>query len=277
MKITPFSPDCGAVVNDLQLATLSDSQLNGLRKAFAEYGLLFFRDQQLGPEDHLAFARRFGDIVLNKFFTPVTGHPQIAEVRKEKSQQTNIGGGWHTDHSYDAEPALGSILVARNLPASGGDTWFANLAAAYDALPAERKTSLASLRAVHSNVHIYGRDGYYRGTDLADQLGGVDSVGEAIHPVVIRHPESGRKVLYVNPAHTIGIEGWSKTDSDALLAELYAHAEQPQFTCKFNWLPGSVAFWDNRSTWHFAQNDYQGEARLMHRITLAGSPLQAAP
>ena len=102
-------------------------------------------------------------------------------------------------------------------------------------------------------------------------------MGEAIHPVVIRHPESGRKVLYVNPAHTIGIEGWSKTDSDALLAELYAHVEQPQFTCKFDWQPGSVAFWDNRSTWHFAQNDYQGEARLMHRITLAGSPLQAAP
>jgi taurine dioxygenase len=276
MKITLFSTGCGAVVNDIQLASLRDTQLVELREAFAEHGLLFFRDQQLNPEDHLGFARRFGDIVLNKFFTPVPGHPQIAEVRKEKTQQTNIGGGWHTDHSYDTEPALGSLLVARNLPNSGGDTWFANLAAAYDRLPAAQQKSLATLRALHSNVHIYGRDGYYRSTDIADQLGGADSVGEAVHPVVIRHPDSGRKVLYVNPAHTIGIEGWKKADSDALLAELYAHVDQPQFTCEFNWQPGSVAFWDNRSTWHFAQNDYQGEARLMHRITLAGSALDAA-
>lgn len=276
MKITLFSTGCGAVVNDIQLASLRDTQLVELREAFAEHGLLFFRDQQLNPEDHLGFARRFGDIVLNKFFTPVPGHRQIAEVRKEKTQQTNIGGGWHTDHSYDTEPALGSLLVARNLPNSGGDTWFANLAAAYDRLPAAQQKSLATLRALHSNVHIYGRDGYYRSTDIADQLGGADSVGEAVHPVVIRHPDSGRKVLYVNPAHTIGIEGWKKADSDALLAELYAHVDQPQFTCKFNWQPGSVAFWDNRSTWHFAQNDYQGEARLMHRITLAGSALDAA-
>jgi taurine dioxygenase len=276
MKITLFSTGCGAVVNDIQLASLRDTQLVELREAFAEHGLLFFRDQQLNPEDHLGFARRFGDIVLNKFFTPVPGHRQIAEVRKEKTQQTNIGGGWHTDHSYDTEPALGSLLVARNLPNSGGDTWFANLTAAYDRLPAAQQKSLATLRALHSNVHIYGRDGYYRSTDIADQLGGADSVGEAVHPVVIRHPDSGRKVLYVNPAHTIGIEGWKKADSDALLAELYAHVDQPQFTCEFNWQPGSVAFWDNRSTWHFAQNDYQGEARLMHRITLAGSALDAA-
>ena len=273
MRIIPFSPGCGVEVSGIQLATIDDSQLHDLRRAFIEHGLLFFRDQELAPEDHLSFARRFGEVVVNKFFQHVAGFPEIAEVRKEKTQETNIGGGWHTDHSYDMEPAMGSLLVARTLPATGGDTWFANLAAAYDALPARLKTSVASLRAVHSNVLIYGKDGYYRGTDIADQLGGVDSVGEAVHPVVIKHPESGRKVLYVNPGHTIGIEGWSKADSDALLAELYALVEQPQFTCEFNWLPGSVAFWDNRSTWHFAQNDYQGEARLMHRITLAGSPL----
>lgn len=276
MKIKPFSPGCGAEVTDIQLAALSDAQLDAVRDAFTQYSLLFFRDQQLGPEDHLAFARRYGEIVLNKFFTPVPGHPQIAEVRKEKAQQTNIGGGWHTDHSYDAEPALGSILVARTLPDAGGDTWFANLCAAYDALSPVIKKYLSSLRAVHSNVHIYGRDGYYRSTDIADQLGGMDSVGEAVHPVVIRHPQSGRKVLYVNPGHTIGIEGWSEAESKALLAELYAHVEKPQFACHFNWLPGSVAFWDNRCTWHFAQNDYQGEARLMHRITLAGTALAAA-
>jgi taurine dioxygenase len=274
MQITPFSPGCGVEVEGVQLASLENSELDALRNALAEHGLLLFRDQQLSEEEHLRFARRFGDIVLNKFFKPVEGHPDIAEVRKEKNQEMNIGGGWHTDHSYDEEPALGSILVARELPESGGDTWFANLYAAYEALSPGLQKTLENLRAIHSNEHIYGKDGFYRSTDLAGQLGGMDRVGDATHPVVIRHPRSGRKALYVNPGHTVGIEGWTREESFALLNFLYQHVEQPAFTCHFNWLPGSVAFWDNRCTWHYARNDYQGQFRLMHRITLAGSALQ---
>ena len=276
MKITAFSEGCGAVVTDLQLANLTNDALVELRAVFAEYGLLFFRNQDLTPDQHLEFAERFGRIVINKFFKPTTEFPQIAEVRKEKTQQTNIGGGWHTDHSYDAIPAMGSILVARTLPKTGGDTQFANLAAAYDALPEALKNRIENLRAVHSNTHLYGENGLYRLTDLSEQLGGMDRVGDATHPVVIIHPESGRKVLYVNPGHTIQFEGWDFTESRALLDELYEHVIQPQFTCSFNWLPGSVTFWDNRCTWHQANNDYQGQARLMHRITLAGSALTAA-
>lgn len=275
MQISLFSPGCGALVSGVQLASLSDQELTLLRNALSEHGVLFLRDQELAPEDHLRFARRFGNIVLNKFFRADDQYPEIAEVKKEKSQTMNIGGGWHTDHSYDEEPALGSILVARALPDSGGDTHFANLAAAYDALSPGLQKTLQSLRAIHSNEHIYGKNGFYRSTDLAEQLGGMDQVGSATHPVVIRHPQSGRKVLYVNPGHTIGFEGWNTQESFALLNYLYAHVEQAQFTCAFNWLPGSVAFWDNRSTWHFAQNDYQGQSRLMHRITLAGSALAA--
>ena len=276
MKITAFSEGCGAVVTDLQLANLTNDALVELRGVFAEYGLLFFRNQDLTPDQHLEFSERFGRIVINKFFKPTTEFPQIAEVRKEKTQQTNIGGGWHTDHSYDAIPAMGSILVARTLPKTGGDTQFANLAAAYDALPEDLKNRIENLRAVHSNTHLYGENGLYRLTDLSEQLGGMDRVGDATHPVVIIHPESGRKVLYVNPGHTIQFEGWDFTTSRALLDELYKHVVQPQFTCSFNWLPGSVTFWDNRCTWHQANNDYQGQARLMHRITLAGSALTAA-
>jgi taurine dioxygenase len=276
MKITAFSEGCGAVVTDLQLANLTNDALVELRGIFAEYGLLFFRNQDLTPDQHLEFAQRFGRIVINKFFKTTTEFPQIAEVRKEKTQQTNIGGGWHTDHSYDAIPAMGSILVARTLPKTGGDTQFANLAAAYDALPEALKNRIENLRAVHSNTHLYGENGLYRLTDLSEQLGGMDRVGDATHPVVIIHPESGRKVLYVNPGHTIQFEGWDFTESRALLDELYEHVIQPQFTCSFNWLPGSVTFWDNRCTWHQANNDYQGQARLMHRITLAGSALTAA-
>ncbi|ARN75056.1 TauD/TfdA dioxygenase family protein [Oceanicoccus sagamiensis] len=276
LNLTPFSVGCGVTVGDLQLAKLTDDELLALREAFAEHGVLFFRDQQFTPHDHLQFAHRWGELVLNKFFKPVEGFPDIAEVRKEKHQTTNIGGGWHTDHSYDDIPAMGSILVARDLPTSGGDTRFANLYAAFDALSPGLQQTLQSLRAIHSNKHIYGKDGFYRTTDIADQLGGVDEVGDATHPVVITHPESGRKALYVNPGHTLGFEGWTRAESQPLLGYLYSHVDQPQFTCQFNWQPGSVVFWDNRSTWHFAQNDYQGQARLMHRITLAGSALAAA-
>ena len=275
MQVSPFE-NCGAVVSNLQLATMTDTELAELRNAFTEYGLLFFRDQDLPPQEHLRFANRFGSIVVNKFFKTSADSPQIAEVRKEKTQQTNIGGGWHTDHSYDVIPAMGSILVARTLPETGGDTQFANLAAAYDSLPNDLKTKIEGLRAIHSNTHLYGENGLYRLTDLNEQLGGMDRVGDATHPVVIKHPESGRKVLYVNPGHTIQFEGWDFAKSRALLDELYAHVTQPQFTCSFNWLPGSVTFWDNRCTWHQANNDYQGQARLMHRITLAGSALNAA-
>ncbi|MFQ3325024.1 MAG: taurine dioxygenase [Pseudomonadales bacterium] len=273
MKVSAFSAGCGAVVEDIQLAGLTDVQIVDLRSIFAEYGVVFFRDQELSPSEHHRFATRFGDIHINPFFKPVDGFTDIAEVRKEKGQKTNIGGGWHTDHSYDDKPAMGSILVARDLPAKGGDTRFANLAKAYDTLSDGLKSTLESLRAIHSNVHIYGKDGLYAGTDIAYTLSGSDKVGNAVHPVVIKHPESGRKVLYVNPAHTISFEGWSYEESRPLLDYLYAHVDKPETTCSFNWQPGSIAFWDNRSTWHFANNDYHGEARLMHRITLSGSVL----
>lgn len=234
--------------------------------------MLFFREQDLPPEQHLKFAHRFGDIVLNKFFMPVAGFPQIAEVRKEADQTTNIGGGWHTDHSYDKAPALGSILVARELPETGGDTLFANMHTAWEALPNRLKHRVRKLRAIHSNDHIYGSDGYYAGTDLGQSLKGTGDTGLAVHPVVVRHPVSNAEILYVNPAHTIAIEGLDKSESDTLLQELFDHATQLQFQCRFGWQPGSVAIWDNRLTWHFAENDYDGERRLMHRITIAGEP-----
>jgi taurine dioxygenase len=273
MQVKRYSAGCGAVVTGVDLARFSDVEKHELWKAFLEHGVLFFEGQTLTPEDHIAFAKRLGSIVVNKFFPENTAHPEIAEVRKEKEQRTNIGGGWHADHSYDDAPALGSILVARELPEAGGDTLFANLYAAYDALSEGLQRTLATLRAVHSNRHLYGTHGLYRKTDLAPQLKGEEGVGDATHPVVIAHPETGRKALYVNPGHTLHFEGWSAADSQPLLQHLYAVATRAENTCRFRWAPGSVAFWDNRCTWHYALNDYHGSRRLMHRITLAGAPL----
>lgn len=277
MQILPFpNAGCGVLVNNIQLAELSDTEIKNLRVALANHGVLFFRNQHLPPEEHLHFARRFGELVKNKFFSHDTEFPDIAEVRKDPDQETNLGGGWHTDHSYEQEPAMASILVARELPNSGGDTCFADLGKVYDGLSPRQQKTLETLEAVHCNEHVYGEKGYYQSTDMAHQIGGTDEIGRTVHPVVIRHPETGRKLLYVNPAFTLNFVGWTHKESRSLLTYLFRQVNQPQYICRFNWEPGSVAIWDNRSTWHNAINDYPGQARLMHRITLAGGALEAA-
>jgi taurine dioxygenase len=266
----------GAEVCELDLTSLSDAVVAELNRARGEYGVLFFRDQVLSEADHVAVAERFGRINVNRFFTAVDGVPQIAEVRKEPEQIANIGGGWHTDHSYDEAPAMGSILYAREVPEVGGDTIFASMYAAYDSLSEGMKSMLCSLNAVHSSRHVFGARAE-RPADLATRLGNqADATQDAVHPMVIRHPLSGRPALYVNPGFTLRIQGWTAEESAPLLGFLYAHATRPEHTYRFQWAPGSVAFWDNRATWHYALNDYHGERRLMHRITLEGEALAAA-
>jgi len=195
-------------------------------------------------------------------------------VRKEPDQKKNIGEVWHTDHSYDQVPALGSMLLAREVPDHGGDTMFSSMYAAYDALSDGLKRTLEGLRAVHSSRHIFGHQAKYHANDLKDRLHNPDAATQdAVHPVVIRHPDTGRKALYVNRNFTVGIEGWTQEEGAGLLDFLYRHGERPEFTCRFRWRNGSIALWDNRSTWHFAINDYHGQRRLMHRITIEGTPL----
>ncbi|OYY90438.1 MAG: taurine dioxygenase [Sphingomonas sp. 28-66-16] len=273
LQITPLAAQCGAEITGIDVRTIDDRELATIRQALADTGVVMLRDQQLTPEDHIAFARRWGEIDVNNYFPANGGHPEIAEVRKAETQFVNIGGGWHTDHSYDPVPAMGSILVARELPPVGGDTLFAHLGAAYDSLSDGLKATLSGLRAVHSADHIYGPDGVYAKTDQAADLKGQDIRANAVHPAVIRHPVSGRKILYVNPAFTLHFEGWTREESQPLLQYLYSVAMREEFQCRLQWAPGSVAVWDNRSTWHFAVNDYHGHKRLMHRITISGVAL----
>ncbi len=276
LRITPVSRSLGAEVSGVDLARpLHGATLDAIRQAFADYGVLFFRDQHLTPEDHIRFAELWGPININRFFTPVPGYPMIAEVRKEADQQTNIGGGWHTDHSYDEIPALGSVLYALEIPETGGDTQFASMYAAYDSLSEGFKELLGGLNAVHSSRHVFGANAN-RPQDLMDRLGNAElAEQDAVHPAVITHPLSGRKSLYVNPGFTLRFDGWKDEESQPLLQYLYRHAARAEFTCRFKWQPGSVAFWDNRATWHYALNDYAGERRLLHRITIEGVALVA--
>ena len=274
IRVEPVVGAVGAEIHGLDLAApIGEAEVAMIRETLFDRGVVFFRDQALTPEQHIAFATRFAPINVNRFFRHADGCPEIAEVRKEPGQTKNIGGGWHTDHSYDQVPAMGSILLARELPPTGGDTLFASMYAAYDALSDGLKATLAGLRAVHSSRHVFGasvqreqqQDGRLRNADLAVQ--------DAVHPVVIRHPGNGRQALYVNPGFTLRFEGWTEEESRPLLDYLYRHAARPEFQCRFRWQEGSIAFWDNRATWHYAANDYQGERRLMHRITLEGEAL----
>ena len=266
---------CGAEVLGIDLRAMSNRQWDEVQRAFAEHGVIFFRDQTLTPEQHIEFARRWGPIDINRYFPAVSGYPEIAEVRKEPAQTKNIGERWHTDHTYDQIPAMGSILVARELPSKGGDTLFADIYRAFEALSEGLKDTLRGLCAVHSSAHRFGAKAQQK---YGNELGfrNADKVGDVTHPVVIRHPLSGREALYVNGDFTLHFEGWSAEDSAPLLEYLYAHATRPEFTSRFQWRDGSIAFWDNRATWHSAQNDYQGERRLMHRITVAGCALESA-
>lgn len=273
LQITPASEYVGAFVDDIDLRTVDADLVEQLRQAWADHGVLFFRDQELSETDHITFAERFAPIDINRFFAAVPEHPQIAQVLKEADQITNIGGGWHTDHSYDQIPAKGSILLARQTPPSGGDTRFLSVGAAFEALSDGLKTTLRSLRAHHSNEHIFGETGAQREGDVGDRIGNPEATGGAIHPVVICHPDTGRELLYVNAAFTTHFEGWSVEESKPLLDFLLGHVASGPFSFQFDWQPGSIAMWDNRSTWHWALNDYHGHRRLMHRITIEGEPI----
>ena len=273
IQVRPAGTTVGAEIAGIDLSRpVSDHARDTIREALAQRGVVFFRNQTLTPDQHIVVARRFGDININRFFSHADGYPEIALVVKEPHQTKNIGGGWHTDHSYDHIPAMGSLLYARETPPTGGDTLFASMYAAYDALSDGLKRTLAGLRAVHSSRHVFGvrragMEDRFRNEELATQ--------DAVHPVVITHPDSGRKALYVNPGFTLRFDGWTDEESRPLLTYLYQHAVRPEFVYRFAWQPGSLAFWDNRATWHYAVNDYQGERRLMHRITVEGCPLAA--
>ena len=278
IEVHPLSTHVGAEIRGVDLgADLSERTVAEIKHAFHESGMVVFHDQNLTPEQHIAFARHIGDINVNRFFASLEGYPEIAEVLKEPHHEKNIGGGWHTDHTYDQTPALGSALLAREVPSTGGDTLFTHMAAAFDSLSEGLKDMLRTMKARHSSRHVLGAARYATEEQQKEWEGRMKNADaalqDAVHPVVITHPESGREVLYVNGGFTLGFEGWTDEESKPLLDYLYSVAVRPEFTCRLAWRKGSLALWDNRSTWHYALNDYPGERRYMHRITIEGSEL----
>lgn len=270
LDIRPASGAVGAIVRGVDLSKpLEDSTYRELRSTLNEYGVIFFRDQTITPDQHLALGRRFGEVIANKVLGKVPDHPLIVEVRKEPDQTHNHGGAWHTDEGFAEAPPLGSILVARILPPAGGDTMFANMYRAYDTLSDGLKKTLEGLRAVHRISKRLRKEGE---AEKAHRVVAESDDKWGIHPVVARHPETGRKVLWITPMYTTNFEGWTEKESESLLDYLYRHATQPENVYRFQWEEGSIAFWDNRGTIHYAVQDYDGSRRLMHRVSIKGAP-----
>ena len=238
-----------------------------IRKAFLEHQVVFFRDQKLDPAQFMAFARRMGEPIEYPFVKGIDGFPEVIEVKKLEHERHNFGGIWHSDTTYLDEPPMGSMLLARELPPYGGDTLFANQYLAYETLSEGMRRLLDGLIAVNSSANA---DVSRTREDRVKEQARTTEELVTEHPVVRTHPETGRKALYVNVAHTACFEGMTKEESAPLLSYLFQHQIKPEFTCRFQWRVGSLAFWDNRCVQHRAMWDYWPHTRAGTRVTVKG-------
>src|SRR3954464_7432248 len=268
MEVRRISGALGAEIHGVSLKEAPGAQAAAeIRRALLEHLVIFFRDQDLTPAQFMAFARSMGTPVEYPFVKGIAGFPEVIEVKKLEHERHNFGGIWPSDTAYLAEPPMGSMLLARELPPYGGDTLFANQYLAYETLSDGMRRILDGLVAVNSSANA---DVSRTREDRIKEQARTTEEFAAEHPVVRTHPETGRKALYVNVAHTARFKGMTKEESAPLLSVLFQHQVKPEFTCRFQWRVGSLAFWDNRCVQHNPVNDYHGHRRVMNRITLAG-------
>ena len=267
--VRPLTNRIGAEICGVDLSqNLPQATIGEIRRVLLDYLVIFFRDQEITPEQQIAFVSKFGKTDIYPFVKGLDDYPQITPVLKLPDETVNFGGIWHSDTVYLDKPPMGTVLYAKELPPMGGDTLFANQYQAYEDLSAPLRGFLKGLKAVNSATK--GTAAATRSDRVADAGMGEDRVLEAIHPVVRTHPETGRKALYVNTGHTVRVDGMTEEESRPILEYLFQHQIKPEYCCRFIWTPGAVAFWDNRCAQHYPVNDYHGYKRLLHRITLKG-------
>ena len=220
----------------------------------------------------MEFGKRFGSLNRHSYVKGLDDYPDVFRIVKEPTDAHHFGNSWHTDLAYEKEPAMATILYGIDVPETGGDTMFCSLYAAYDALSDGMKRMLSKLNVVYSNAHTYGKDAKRFKTGVAKDMSVTQApeVKEVVHPLIRIHPETGRNALYLSSTHYSRIEGMTEAESKPLLQQLCEHAIRPEFTCRFKWRAGSVAFWDNRCTMHYAVNDFPNTRRIMQRVTLQG-------
>lgn len=269
LELHHLSPVIGTEVLGIDLReTLSDAVISWLSDLLVERKVLFFREQAISAQQHIAFARRFGELEIHPFTTNDSAHAEIIHLNNDRENPPRINI-WHSDVTWREAPSLGSILRAVEVPAVGGDTLFANMEAAYARLDDDTKAMLADLQAIHDNsAFLNGMRA--RGASEAEIEAKRQAYPPTTHPVVRTHPVSGKPSIYVNRAFTQAIAGWPEDESRRLLQSLYQTASNPDVQCRFRWRPDSLAFWDNRATQHFAAADYWPHTRRMQRVTIIG-------
>lgn len=271
IEATPIAGACGAMVRGVELSQpLGTDEIEGLRRCLNEHKVIFFRDQNLDAEALMRFGRYYGDLIVHPNLKAEGNHPEVITVRREPGDQAIVGAEWHTDTTCLEAPPMGAILVGHEVPPSGGDTIFADQQLAYEALSPAMRATLDGLNAVHNDSRVGGKAGLNARRSVKIDESEAWQLTESVHPVVRTHPETGRKGLFVNIAYTRRFENMTEAESEPLLDFLYRHGERPEFTCRFQWEPGSVAFWDNRCLKHIAVNDCPGHRRLMQRVQIAG-------
>jgi taurine dioxygenase len=269
IDVLPLTGAIGAEISGVDISEpLPAETIGEIRQAMLDHLVIFLRDQQITPEQQIAFVSRFGEPDIYPFVKGLEDYPEITPVLKLPEETVNFGGIWHSDTVYQAQPPMGTVLYAKELPPVGGDTLYANQYQAYEALSAPLRDFLDGLTAINSAAK--GSAAATRSDRVSDAGTGRQEVLEAEHPVVRTHPETGRKALYVNTGHTIRFGGMTEAESTPILEFLYQHQIKPEFCCRFVWSPGAIAFWDNRCAQHYPINDYHGHTRLLHRITLKG-------
>jgi len=271
LDVQPITGELGAEISGVDLgADLDDATITEIRQALLEHGVIFFRDQEFDAEQHKRLARRFGEIFVHPNYAGTQADPEIVMIRREPGDTRVVGEDWHTDTTMMPKPPMGAILYAIAVPPFGGDTLFANQYLAYETLSDGMKRLIDGLRAIHSDRLVAGpqsRASVGRSTKARHDDAWRETV--STHPMAIRHPETGRKALFVNVSYTVGIEGLAEDESRPLLDFLMEHGNRPEFTCRFRWTQGAVAFWDNRCVKHLAINDAGPFRRVMRRVQIA--------
>jgi taurine dioxygenase len=260
LEVRPLTPRIGAEISGVDLTCPTNHQLQEIADALAEHQVVFFRDQHLDHESHKAFGRAFGPLAIHSGVSGLADHPEIVAIHADENSKNVAGENWHSDLTMNAEPPMGSILYMHTVPPIGGDTLFASMYAAYDALSPRMKTYLEGLTAIHDGDHVYRP--LFPDIDRRYPCN--------IHPVIRTHPVTGKKGIFANPSYVTRIVEVPVEESDAILRFLYQHTANPNFQCRFKWEPNSVAFWDNRCTLHLAVWDYYPQVRSGFRVTVAG-------
>ena len=272
IDVQPIAGALGAEIFGVDVSRhLDDAVIAEIRQALLDHGVIFFRDQTLDVEQHKAFTRRFGELFVHPNYKGLTADPHVVDIKREPGDKKIVGEDWHADTTMVAEPPMGAILYAIEVPPYGGDTLFANQSLAYDALSPGLKATMDGLRAVHTDRMVAGPQAgmnAHRTTKVREDADWRETI--SLHPVVRTHPETGRKMLFVNHSYTVGFEGWTEAESKPLLDYLLNHGHRPEFTCRFRWGNGSIAFWDNRATKHLAVHDAGPYRRIMRRTQICG-------